>query len=802
MFTRRQFVKPLGLSAVIPAVSGMLGGNAAAAGPSAKTDRSRVSLNGTWEKHINGVYAESIEVPSSQHPSGTYQLKRTFLLPQLAPGERAILHFEAIAYFGRAFINGVELGTLGPYTPHEFDATRHLRAGKNEVAVAITDLASEPGGAGRDEIELGVNFGWEAYGGIIRDVYLETRPAVFVDNVRFSYSLSPDYQTASCRPTVFVSSAVATSGTVRLALFQGDTEVAAAERPIQIPAGLSETGLEFDVKPAALWSPDRPNLYRLVASVQCGSSRDTYSCRVGFRHIEARGPNFYVNGSVLKLHGLSWLGTWKDQGFTLTRRQLELDMRGMKNLGCNFVRLHLFPQDRYVVELADELGLLVCEEPGFWQVDFTSMPRSLVDLGLRVLEQTIRRDWNSPSVFAWLLANESRLTETYLKEGKALCQRVDPIGRLVSAANDRPGAPSKKLFDAAGMDFYSGHMYSTDPDEFNRLCDGFGTDRPLIFDEWGGRWIGQSRMVMQFQADRILELMEQNRLAGEMFFSWNDFPQFGRIDAEMIDGICESGVVSESREPREEVYTEVSLLFQGRRSTELPASTRPLVVPLRQPAWSAEHRYQPVDLDEIARSQTGMQAWASLEQRIADAWEKAPFMHGQWKRTGQRFRFWEGGTVDISGVAFRSPVVEGFVRPLVVTPEAPSIEIPVNLECTRLHILGQVTMPGGFPITGTPGQAVGRYTLVCADGAVQDVPLRNGFEVAACSMMHRATRISPGASVSQRALVFVKDRAREHYQVRLLSVPIDKRRKIKSVKFGIGPDQAPMLLFAITAELA
>ena len=43
-------------------------------------------------------------------------------------------------------------------------------------------------------------------------------------------------------------------------------------------------------------------------------------------------------------------------------------MRMIKAMGCNFVRLVHYPHDRRIVELADEIGLIVSEEPGFWNM--------------------------------------------------------------------------------------------------------------------------------------------------------------------------------------------------------------------------------------------------------------------------------------------------------------------------------------------------------------------------------------------------------------------------------------------------
>src|SRR5271157_1670320 len=154
------------------------------------SSRSRVDLAGTWERHVHGKLLDAIPVPSSQRPMGFYHLQREFLLPALAGRERAIVHFDAIAYHGRVFVNGTELGTMGPFLPFEFDFTAHAREGKNQIDVAIADLHPDPTGAGENEIALFVNPGWEGYGGIIRDVYVEIRPAAFIDNVRLAYQLA------------------------------------------------------------------------------------------------------------------------------------------------------------------------------------------------------------------------------------------------------------------------------------------------------------------------------------------------------------------------------------------------------------------------------------------------------------------------------------------------------------------------------------------------------------------------------------------------------------------------------------
>ena len=85
-----------------------------------------------------------------------------------------------------------------------------------------------------------------------------------------------------------------------------------------------------------------------------------------------------------------------------------------------------------------------------------------LNLGITFWRRTIRRDWNSPAVGIWLLSNECTLTMEVLKEGKERCNRLDPIGRLVSAANSMAAKKSKQMFVDAGMDFFDQHPYTFD----------------------------------------------------------------------------------------------------------------------------------------------------------------------------------------------------------------------------------------------------------------------------------------------------------------------------------------------------
>jgi beta-glucuronidase len=725
-------------------------------------------------------------------------------MARLARVERAFVCFEGITYFGRVFVNGAELGTMGPYVPYEFEFTALAIEGQNHIEVSIADACAELGGAGRDEIALGVNDGWEAYGGIIRDVYVETRPAAFIENIRFGYTLNEDHTRASCRVQVHLSSTTRGTAQVRVRLSHGELEAARAEKSFQLPRGTGQIEVEFEVPGPTLWSTQEPNLYRLTATLTGGDAEDCLECRMGFREVKIQGNQFELNGERLVLNGVCRHDMWKSQGFTLSRAQQAQDMRMIKGLGCNYVRLVHYPHDRYIIELADELGLLVSEEPGYWGMDFATMPKSVVDLGLTILERVIRRDWNSPSVFAWLLGNECHLTADYLRQGKALCRKFDPLARFVSFANSRPKEEVKSIFEEAGMDFFDQHPYTYDVDEFNRQADYFGPSRPLIFTEWGGRAIGQTQFIMQNTVNRLIALVESRRLAGHSFWSWQDMRQYTRIDDEMQGGILESGVVTEDREPRSFVYTELARLFQGHPHADLPVDQRARVLPLRRSNWPAKATLQPVDLQALVEVPEGTKTWKAFEARLAEYYAKARDareMRNQWELTGKRFLLWREPEVEILGARFVTPRVNDYVRPLVLLPELPEVDIPVGKACIRLHFLGQISVPTGFPLEGEDGGLAATYTIRYSDGKNLRVPVRQGKEVARGNLVHLGTRIEPVATEAEPALLFVKDWGREQYQILLLSIPTEGR-EVLSLNLKLNGEQQPLLIFAINAELA
>ncbi len=181
--------------------------------------------------------------------------------------------------------------------------------------------------------------------------------------------------------------------------------------------------LQFEVPNVALWSPENPHLYRLALVLRDseGAICDRRTERIGFREFKVAGRRFLLNGKPVFLKGVCRHDMWEGQGCTLTPRQMEADMRAIKDMEANYVRLVHYPCHRYIIDLAEELGLMLTEEPGLWNIRHLAFTPDQFEAhkqsSIEVMRRIIRRDRNSPAVVAWLLGNECYLDSGFLRRG-------------------------------------------------------------------------------------------------------------------------------------------------------------------------------------------------------------------------------------------------------------------------------------------------------------------------------------------------------------------------------------------------
>jgi len=768
----------------------------------------RVELAGKWERWIGGSLHDLITVPSSYRPVGTAVLRRSVDLPASGANRRVLIRFEGIAHHAVVRVNGGEVGTMGPWTAYDFDITAAARAGANDIEVEVTDW----------QVPLGPIGAWEASGGIIRDAHIEIRPDPYIANAHLQYKLEPD--SAHCNLTVYVIGQKTGTGKVRAELWREGIKVSEATRTVSVSAGENRIPLQWDLKSPLLWAPDAPLLYELRVALDTSAGEDVFADETGFRTVEIQGNKFSLNGRNLVLHGVCRHDIWKDQGHTMTQAQIDQDLSMIKAMGANFIRLVHYPHDRRVVRSAARHGLLVTEESGLVWLQFKDISRETLETGLGNLERTIRRDWNSPALFAVLLANESAPTLEAIQEGRRRVRTLKPELLMSSAHINGEYSASKRLFDEGGLDFYTTHTYGFDMRMFARAVDGY-PGKPVVFTEWGGRAIGQSPVMMRATTDQIAALVEQGRLAGYSFWSWADLPEFSRIDEEMQGGILKSGVVEEDRTPRPDVYLALSSLNRRVPHPTPPLSREPQLLASAVMPLTAISDFTTLSLQKALDTPSQSEAWTELEALMERFFKNQGFTANHWSETGGKFWLWNAPKLRVGRIPFETPLHDGATRPVILTARQRSVEIPAGLRASRLYFLGNVTLPDGYPVLGRMNDQVGRYVIVYDDGERQIVPLRWGREIARSNMVSVASRIDPVTGNGERVIVFEKDPVREVHQTRLLTVDT-KDKSIARIVCELEPSpeagatppmdmhhstgakpgaaEQALVLFAITAE--
>jgi len=735
----------------------------------------QISLAGSWERWIAGQLYDNVQVPSSYRPVGTAILKRNLDLPQISSGQRVLLRFEGIAGNGTLRVNGHEIGTLAPYIRHVFDITSEAKPGANQIEMQLIDWQAPLG--------LGPAAAWESSGGIIYDAYAEIRTDPYIENARLSYQLSPDFKTADCTLDVFLRGNAPQDVHLVSDLLDHNDRAAHAEVDTKANAGTTTATLHWKLEAVHLWSPDNPALYQLSVTLSSSHGQDTFATDTGFRSVGVQGNKILLNGHPFVFKGIARHGLWANQGYTLTPEQMEQDFRMIKSMGANAIRLVHYPHAPHEIELAARLGLFVTQESGLTWIDFRKAPPSTLQTGINILERVVQRDWNNPAFWAILLANESTPTVEVMREARQKIKALEPtilISTPGPSAPDGSNASVRKMFDDAEFDLYSAHPYTSNEGHFAEVLREFGSAKPMLFTEWGGP-VGKLPRLLDREVRALGALEQQGLLAGTFFWEWADMMQYMREDISMDGPVLAEGVVTQDRKVRDDVFSRLAELYRYDIGEPAPVPRTAVALPAPRITAEASSAYTIVPLQPIAEKQTS--DWQSLQSANVDFWKEN---FGDYlQKTSGDFYTWDSPSLRIGPVPFAIPQVDSHTRPIVVMT-GKTVEIPIHAEAGRLHFLGNVTVPDGYPTRGEAGAAMGSYTIVYADGSKQEVPLRWGLEVARSNVLSSSTQLNPVAQLATPVLKYVRNESYEDYRTFLYTVPV-KRKTIDRVVITLKP---------------
>jgi hypothetical protein len=151
-----------------------------------------------------------------------------------------------------------------------------------------------------------------------------------------------------------------------------------------------------------LWSAEFPNLYQVVVSLKNKQGTiHQIKEKFGFRTIEVRlNDGLYINGAKIILKGSNRHSFWPETGRTLSYPIQVMDVKLMKEMNMNAVRMSHYPPDQDFLRVCDSLGLYVLDELTGWQAKYDTL------VGHKLVKELVVRDVNHPSIIFWDNGNE------------------------------------------------------------------------------------------------------------------------------------------------------------------------------------------------------------------------------------------------------------------------------------------------------------------------------------------------------------------------------------------------------------
>jgi beta-galactosidase len=398
---------------------------------------------------------------------GAAWYRKHLSLPASDAGKQIFLDMDGSMSYTTVWCNGQIVGGWPyGYSSWRVDLTPYVKPGGDNVLAIRLD---NPASSSR----------WYPGGGIYRNVWLTKTSPVHVGQWG-TFVTTPEVSAArgqvNLKVTIDNNAKKAAAVRVTTEIFALDSEgkktgTVVATLPAAdaaIAAGESTTvETKGEVLNPKLWSPDAPNRYVAVTSVQQdGAVVDTYETPFGIRTIKY-DPNegLFINGKHYKLNGTCNHHDLGALGTAVNVRALQRQLQMLRDMGCNALRTSHNPPAPELLEFADQMGFMVLDE----MFDTWGQTKTPNDYGGGNLfnmwhEQDaralIRRDRNHPSVVMWSIGNEisEQNQGANSANGKALsaiAHSEDPTRYISAACNDGNAMNNgfNTLLDAMGFNY-------------------------------------------------------------------------------------------------------------------------------------------------------------------------------------------------------------------------------------------------------------------------------------------------------------------------------------------------------------
>ena len=377
----------------------------------------RIYLNRNWDfdgKTVDIPHTVK-ETPFHYFDESEYQMlseyQKEIEVPKEWEGKHVLLTCEGVAHSCEVFLNGEKIGEHHcGYTAFTLELNNLIYGEKNKVLIKVDsrEILNVP--------PFGHVIDYMTYGGIYRDVYLDIKEDVYLEDV----FLHTDLQTVTAEITRNTDAA---NNICRISLCKNSlhcTELC-KENLHDI-----KSYINFTCPKVELWDVERPNLYDIkIELLKNEEVIDEKIVSFGFRKMEFKKDGFYLNGKKLKIRGLNRHQSYPYVGYAMPASMQKLDADILKyELGLNAVRTSHYPQSHDFISRCDEIGLLVFTEMPGWQHIGDEAWKNQACENVKDMVLQYR---NHPSIMLWgVRINESPDDDEFYQRTNAIAHELDP----------------------------------------------------------------------------------------------------------------------------------------------------------------------------------------------------------------------------------------------------------------------------------------------------------------------------------------------------------------------------------------
>ncbi len=452
----------------------------------------KISLDGTWLFSLGDSSSwQEIQVPGcweaqgfSKFVDGPAKYKREFRIPSHWIGKTILVEFGAVSYVCILFLNGVEVGRhQGLWTPFTVDLTQLACVGEENTLELVVYKPGELYPI-RSSLAGFIPDVSTTFGGIWQPVQITALSSGLTD-LWINANLAAQLLEVRCKAVKIetgLARAFADGYIWLVEILDGERVVNSQRLAVTTDGSL---GVSIPMSEAKVWSQNQPALYHVRVSLfEDGKLMARTSKKTGFRSLRAEGDQLLLNGEPVTLRGiLSW-GWEPDQiAPAYSIEQARAEMRRVRALGFNLIKLCLLVPTPAYFEAADEEGMLLWLEYPMWLPQVTDDLRELAPTEYAEITQMVH---HHPSLVVYSLGCElSQAVDGDLLG--ALNQAVrERVSNVLLCDNSGSGESYGGLdFDYA--DFTDYHPYY-DLHYFEPLLDNWRRDwqpsRPWIFGEF------------------------------------------------------------------------------------------------------------------------------------------------------------------------------------------------------------------------------------------------------------------------------------------------------------------------------